>query len=227
MAPVAETPRTPVSKVSQFWTPPWRKNKALPLLSSPSPVQPSSSTPCIIRSSSQTSRSSLPMSQSAVPPAGPLPTVFPSTHEGPSKGHEQQDLHHNRRDEIEKGIDSASIPHIDSSVLPRSPPFLMSPPLEAALLFTSTSCGALGFASFANLSPKLGSRSPPTSNPRTYAAAYDSPLSSKTKFKIVEGQPRIIQSCERKSVCMRSLPRHFALSASLVCKETQEAQESG
>ncbi|KAG1729349.1 uncharacterized protein EDB91DRAFT_814819 [Suillus paluster] len=168
-APVeADTPRTPVSKVGQFWTPPWKKNKTLPLHSSPSPAQPSPSTTRISQPPSSPSR----MPRSAVSPAG----------------HAQQDLHCNRRDDVEKGTESeptslehrTSIPHIDSSVLPRSPPFLMSPPLEAALLFTSTSCAALGFAS---LGPKLGSRSPPTSKANIYTAAYDSPLRSKTKSK--------------------------------------------
>jgi hypothetical protein len=66
----------------------------------------------------------------------------------------------------------------------------MSPPLEAALLFTSTSCGALSFATLANLSPKLVSCSPSTSKAKLFAGAYDSPLSSKTKAKANLGLPK-------------------------------------
>lgn len=173
-APMTETPRTPISKVSQFWTPRW-KSKAVPLLSSPSPAKPSPSTLCIVQSSSKTPRSPSPV---------PRYVVSTSTRQAPPKERKQQDL-------LEKGTESeskspersVSIPQIDSSVLPRSPPFLMSPPLEAALLFTSTSCGALSFATLANLSPKLVSRSSPTSNAKVFTGAYDSPLSSETKTK--------------------------------------------
>ncbi|KAG1721887.1 hypothetical protein EDB19DRAFT_1770573 [Suillus lakei] len=67
----------------------------------------------------------------------------------------------------------------------------MSPPLEAALLFTSTSCGALSFATLANLSPKLGSCSPPASRAKIHAGAYDSPLSLKTKSKANLGSSKV------------------------------------
>ncbi|KAG1758742.1 hypothetical protein EDD22DRAFT_909136 [Suillus occidentalis] len=170
--PMTETPRTPVSKVSQFWTPRW-KNKTVPLLSSPSPTKPSPSAPSIVRPSSQTPQSPSPMPRSA---------DFTSAHEGTFKDRKQQDALETRTESQPTSLKhSSSIPQIDSSVLPLSPPFLMSPPLEAALLFTSTSCGALGFATLANLSPKLIPRSP---------GAYDSPLSSKTKAKANLGSPK-------------------------------------
>ncbi|KAG2123222.1 hypothetical protein DEU56DRAFT_63652 [Suillus clintonianus] len=198
-APVTDTPRTPVSRVSQFWTPRW-KNKAPPLLSSPSPAKPSPSTLYMVRSPSQTTQSQSPSPnlRSAVSSAGLRSAISPLTHEGPSKARKEQDLRRDRLEDIEKGTESepkllehsTSIPHIDSSVLPRSPPFLMSPPLEAALLFTSTSCGALSFATLANLSPKLGSRSPP-SKATVYGGTYDSPLSSKTKTKANLGLSKV------------------------------------
>ncbi|KIK38119.1 hypothetical protein CY34DRAFT_408359 [Suillus luteus UH-Slu-Lm8-n1] len=179
--PMTETPRTPVSKVSQFWTPRW-KNKTVPLLSSPSPTKPSPSTPSIVRSPSQTPRSPSPMPRSA---------VFTSAHEGTSKDRKRQDALETRTESQSTSLKrSSSIPQIDSSVLPLSPPFLMSPPLEAALLFTSTSCGALSFATLANLSPKLISRSPSTSKVKRFPGAYDSPLSSKTKAKANLGSPK-------------------------------------
>lgn len=74
-AGMTETPRTPVPKVSQFWTP-RRKNKAVPLLSSSSPAKPSSSTSCIGRSPSQSPRSPSPM---------PRSVVSTSTYEGPNR----------------------------------------------------------------------------------------------------------------------------------------------
>lgn len=178
-APMTDTPQTPVSKVSQFWTPRW-KNKAVPLLSSPSPAKSSPSTPCIVRSPSQTPRSPSPMPRSA---------VSTSTHKRPYKERKQQDLEQRTESEPKSVEHSTSIPKIDSSVLPLSPPFLMSPPLEAALLFTSTSCGALSFATLANLSPKLVSRSSPTSKAMV-AGAYESPLSSKTKAKAKLRSPK-------------------------------------
>lgn len=173
-ATMTETPRTPISKVSQFWTPRW-KNKAVPLLSSSSPAKPSPSIPYIIQTPSQPPRSPSPMPRSA---------VSTSTREGPSKERKQQDLLEKRMESEPKSLEGGiSIPQIDSSVLPRSPPFLMSPPLEAALLFTSTSCGALSFATLANSSPKLVSRSPPTSKAKVFAGTYNSSLSSETKAK--------------------------------------------
>lgn len=179
--PMTETPRTPVSKVSQFWTPRW-KNKTVPLLSSPSSTKPSPSTPSIVRSPSQTPRSPSPMPRSA---------VSTSAHEGTFKDRKRQDALEKRTESQPKSLErSSSIPQIDSSVLPLSPPFLMSPPLEAALLFTSTSCGALSFATLANLSPKLISRSPSTSKVKRFPGAYDSPLSSKTKAKANLGSPK-------------------------------------
>lgn len=179
--PMTETPHTPVSKVSQFWTPHW-KNKTVPLLSSPSPTKPSPFTPAIVRSPSQTPRSPSPMPRSA---------VSTSAHEGTFEDRKQQDALEKRTEFQPKSLErSSSIPQIDSSVLPLSPPFLMSPPLEAALLFTSTSCGALSFATLANLSPKLISRSPSTSKVKCFPGAYDSPLSSKTKAKANLGSPK-------------------------------------
>lgn len=178
--PMTETPHTPVSKVSQFWTPRW-KNKAVPLLSSPSPAKPSPSTPCNILSPSQTPRSPSPMPRSA---------VSALTHERPYKERKHQDLKKRMESESKSLERSTSIPQIDSSVLPRSPPFLMSPPLEAALLFTSTSCGALSFAALANLSPKLVSRSPPTSKAKVFGRAYDRASNSEAKTKASLGSPK-------------------------------------
>jgi hypothetical protein len=66
----------------------------------------------------------------------------------------------------------------------------MSPPLEAALLFTSTSCGALSFAALANLSPKLVSRSPPTSKAKVFGRAYDRASNSEAKTKASLGSPK-------------------------------------
>lgn len=171
---MTETPRTLVPKVSQFWTP-HRKKKAVPLLSSPSPAKPSSSTSFIVRSPSQSPQSPSPMPRSA---------VSTSTHERLSKERKQKDLLEKGTEFVPKSMErNTSVPQIDSSVLPRSPPFLMSPPLEAALLFTSTSYGALSFATLANLTPKLVSSSPSTSKTKVFAGAYDTPLSSKAKSK--------------------------------------------
>ncbi|KAG2114002.1 hypothetical protein BD769DRAFT_1391560 [Suillus cothurnatus] len=66
----------------------------------------------------------------------------------------------------------------------------MSPPLEAALLFTSTSCGALSFAALANLSPKLVSRSPPMSKAKVFGRAYDRASNSEAKTKASLGSPK-------------------------------------
>ncbi|KAG2144370.1 uncharacterized protein EDB93DRAFT_536596 [Suillus bovinus] len=179
-APMTETPRTPVSKVSQFWTPRW-KNKVLPLLSSQSPAKPSPFPPCIVPSPSQS------------PSPMPRHAVSISTHERSSKERKQQDLFEKRTESGPKLQErNTSIPQIDSSVLPRNPPLLMSPPLEAALLFTSTSCGTLSFATLANLSPKLVSRSPPTSKAKVFAGAFDGPLISKPKAKANLGSPKIL-----------------------------------
>lgn len=180
--PMSETPQTPVSKVSQFWTPRW-KNKAVPLLSSQSPAKPSPSPPCIVLSPSQS------------PSPMPRCAVSTSTHEVLSKERKQQDLLETRMDPKLKSLErNTSIPQIDSSVLPRSPPLLMSPPLEAALLFTSTSCGALSFATLANLSPKLVSCSPPMSKAKVFAGAYDGPSNSKSKTKADLGSPQVLNA---------------------------------
>ncbi|KAG2087374.1 uncharacterized protein F5147DRAFT_727928 [Suillus discolor] len=138
----------------------------------------------------------------------PRCAVSTSTHKVSSKERKQQDLLETRMEPRLKSLErNTSIPQIDSSVLPRSPPLLMSPPLEAALLFTSTSCGALSFATLANLSPQLVSCSPPMSKAKDSAGPYDGPLNSKSKTKADLGSPQVLnanQSAHKRKSQSRS-----------------------